>query len=230
MKIRALTVLGLLGVCGIAHAGNVQFYGGDADGRSGLADENGGIVNDAWVFDDFNWGGGTVEALFGNYYTDTGAINGMEFEIRSSVSAGNGGTLVAFGSTSAFTWLDTGFDAFGLDLYRGDADVADFGLAAGTYHMAVRPVFTAQARAFLATTGGANSVGSPIGNGNSFFNSTFFAQNFADVSVVLTGAPGEIYDFSQGVIGDRGHVVPLPTTAGLGAAGLALVGLRRRRA
>lgn len=228
MRIRALAMIGLLGCCGAAQAGSVQYYGGDIAGWFGVSAERGGAVNDAWIFDDFAWGGGTVEALFANYLTDTMTISSMEFEIRSGVSAGNGGTLVASGSTTTFTWADIGDAWPGFEIYRGDADVADFALAAGIYHLAVRPVFASYTRAYLGTTIGANSVGGPIANDNSFFNSTYFVANFQDTNAVLLEGT---WDFSQGVIGERGgqgHIVPLPTTAGLGAAGLALVGLRRR--
>ncbi len=211
---------------GVAMADSVKFYGGDFDGQNGLSDERGNPVNDAWVFDDFNWAGGTLTKVFGNYLSNVATITGMEFEIRSGVSAGNGGTLVASGGGS-FTWGVTGAGGFGLAQYTGVLDVSDFNLAAGTYFLAVHPIFDDSGRAFLATTGGANSVGTPIANGNAFFRSTFFNSYYDTMPNIL----GNEADFSQGVYGLT--MVPLPPAALAGGATLAgLAGFRavRRRA
>lgn len=104
---------GLTLATSLASAGTVKYYGGDPDDVSGLLDIR-SAISDALVFDDFNWSGGGVDRLFGNYSSNANvfanAVVAMEFEIRSGVSAGSGGTLVASGSTTNFTWVDTGVD------------------------------------------------------------------------------------------------------------------------
>ena len=235
MKIQTglIALAGLALATSLASAGTVKYYGGDPDDVSGLLDIR-SAISDALVFDDFNWSGGGVDRLFGNYSSNANAfanaVVAMEFEIRSGVSAGSGGTLVASGSTTNFTWVDTGVDYLGSDGFRGTADVNNFNLAAGTYFLALRPVFSVPSSSvpfsYLLSTNGTNSVGTPIGNGNSFFQSTggsagLFNYQRADADDLLgTGT----WDFSQGV-----EMVPLPTGATMGLAGITLAGLRRRR-
>jgi hypothetical protein len=228
-----IAMAGLTLATSLASARTVKYYGGDPDDVSGLLDIR-SAISDALVFDDFNWSGGGVDRLFGNYSSNANAfanaVVAMEFEIRSGVSAGSGGTLVASGSTTNFTWVDTGVDYLGSDGFRGTADVNNFNLAAGTYFLALRPVFSVPSSSvpfsYLLSTNGTNSVGTPIGNGNSFFQSTggsagLFNYQPADADDLLgTGT----WDFSQGL-----EMIPLPTGAAMGLAGIAMVGLRRRR-
>lgn len=235
MKIQTglIALAGVALATSLASAGTVKYYGGDPDDVSGLLDIR-SAISDALVFDDFNWSGGSVDRLFGNYSSNAsafaGAVVAMEFELRSGVSSGNGGTLVASGSTTNFTWIDTGVDYLGADGFRGTADVNNFHLAPGTYFLALRPVFNVPANSvpfsYLLSTSGTNSVGTPIGNGNSFFQST---GGTAGLFSYLESESDELlgdgtWDFSQGV-----EMVPLPTGAAMGLAGVAMVGLRRRR-
>lgn len=210
----------LLAIAGFAVAANAQtiFYGGDPDLVNGLSAEFNTNVGDAYTFDDFDHPGGTVVSIFGNYFADYTPV-GYEYEIRQGMSTGNGGTLVASGSTDgAFTWAPNGFDAFGFRGFRMDADIADVNLPAGTYHIALSPRGQGSGRSFVQTTSGANSIGSPIGNGNAFFHSSTFGVNYGNVRDQL----GFDADFSYGV------VVPAPASlALLGLGGLAAA--RRRR-
>ncbi len=198
------------------------------------------VSPNTWVFDDFNWAGGTVEALFGNYASAqvfADSVIGMEFEIREGVGAANGGVLKASGFTANFTWASLGASFLGSDGYRGTADVADFVLAPGTYHFAVRPVFAVPDEelpfSYLVTTDGTNGIGTAGLDGNSFFtgDDSVTSFNFVTSESILDdpflGLEGP-WDFSQGIIGSS-VVIPLPTGAAMGLAGITVVGLRRRR-
>ena len=235
MKIQTavIALAGLVAATSLASAGTVKYYGGDPDDVSGLLDIR-SAISDALVFDDFDWSGGSVDRVFGNYSSNANAfanaIVSMEFEIRTGVSSGNGGTLVASGLTTNFTWVDTGIDYLGADGFRGTADVNNFNLDPGTYFLALRPVFNVPSNSvpfsYLLSTSGTNSVGTPTGNGNSFFQST---GGTAGLFSYLESESDELlgdgtWDFSQGV-----EMVPLPTGAAMGVAGIALVGLRRWR-
>ena len=217
MKTRlALTVLVAAGMASVASA---QFYGGDFDGVNGLADEFNTAVGDAFVFENFNWGGGTITGIYANYLSSIADGSNYHYEIRSGVSANNGGTLEASG-TGTGTWATNGMDGFGFTGYRLDASI-NVNLAAGMYWVALAPdgLGDTGARAFVDTTSGANSVGSPIGDSNNYFTSNTFGFSFEPIVNVL-GTPA---DFSYGVNG-----VPAPgALALLGLGGLASI--RRRR-
>lgn len=208
----------LLVAAGLATAASAQFYGGDPDLVNGLAAEFNTDVVDAYVFDDFDHGGGTITDIYGNFFSST-SVQGYMYEIRSGMSNGFGGNLMASGNTDgAFSMVANGFDAFGFTGYTLSADIADVNLAAGTYHLALSVIGNGGGRAFVQTTSGANSVGSPISNGNAYFFSNQFGTNYGNVSDQL----GFDADFSYGVN------IPAPASAALLGLG-GLVATRRRR-
>lgn len=203
------------------------FYGGDFDGRNGLAAQvNGPNFQDALTFDDFNLGSPVnITTLGGNYLTSLqSAPTTGYFEIRTGMSAGNGGTLIAAGFAPVVQWTPTGRNGFGLKEMEM-CIAANLTLAPGTYYMAVS-VNGGNGDAFVSTTDGLpirNGIGSPLGNGNSYFNSAQFGANY-DPTTVWLGQPAP-WDFSYTV---ECNPVPEPTTIGavvLGVAGA----LRRRR-
>jgi hypothetical protein len=211
----------ILAIVGLAAAASAQtiFYGGDPDLVNGLSAEFNTVISDAYTFDDFDHPGGTIASIFGNYFADI-TPSGFEWEIRQGMSVGNGGALMASGSTDgSWTWAPNGFNNFGFLGYTMVADITDVSLPAGTYHLALSPRGQGFGRSFVQTTSGANSIGSPIGNGNSFFHSSFFGVNYGRVQDQL----GFDADFSYGV-----NLIPAPASlALLGLGGLAAT--RRRR-
>ncbi|MBA3727440.1 MAG: hypothetical protein H0W86_13665, partial [Armatimonadetes bacterium] len=94
MKLYRLGLASLAVLC-VTGASIAQFYGGDFDGRSGLV-----IWWDAYVYDDFDVDdiGWTVTSIYANCLTHLPSFNSMNWEIRSGISEGNGGTLMASGS------------------------------------------------------------------------------------------------------------------------------------
>jgi hypothetical protein len=200
------------------------WYNGDFNGVNGLANEQNTVVSQAGVYDDFIVSGGNlhVTAVFSDNLLSTN-VTGASWEIRSGVSEGNGGTLVASG-TGTPTVTATGRSGFGFTEFMVEMSGINVTLAPGTYWLNVTPTGDGSGRSFNSTTSGLNAVGQPPGNDmNAFFNSTFFGANFTS-----TANESQPYDFSNGVIGS---IVPEPATIALltCGAGALLIAVRRRR-
>ncbi len=202
------------------------WYNGDMDGVNGLANVSDAIVNDARVYDDFivPSGGWTVGSVWSNDLTDL-TFSSAYWEIRSGVSAGNGGTLL-FNGTSAATQTATGRSAFGFTEYTMQVSGLNIPLGPGTYWLTVEPIGGGSGSSFVSTTSGLNAVGTPPGNDfNSFFDSTYFSANF-DPAANWTGTGPA--DFSMGVGDASNQDVPEPGTLTLALFGLGAFGLLRR--
>jgi len=208
---------------------NCLFYGGDLDlndpNQNGLANENDAIVSGtpygAATYQNFTLSSNaTATGLFTNNLSQLTPTSGY-WEIRTGVSEGNGGTLVASG-TGTVTNTPTGRSDFGYTEYRNEVDGLNVALTAGTqYWEAVVPVCTSCfGRSFNSNTDGLNSVGSQQ-SGHQFFNSAFFGANFTNAN-----NEGSYNIFSSGVIG----TVPEPSSLIMLGSGLvAAAGVVRRR-
>src|SRR3974377_347025 len=106
LALLVLAVSPLYATCTGTGCGGQYFYTGDFDpnnpNANGLANENDGIVGGtpygAATYENFVVQGGTgVFNLFTNNLTEFNPSSGY-WEIRSGVSEGNGGTLIASGS------------------------------------------------------------------------------------------------------------------------------------
>ncbi len=220
-----LAVMLLVFACA-ARADTILWYNGDFDGRNGLANEINTLVPDSRVYDDFivPSGGWTIGTVWSNDLSSIRASSAY-WEIRSGVSAGNGGTLVASGTSSATQTL-TGRSAFGFSEYTIEVSGLNIPLATGTYWLTVAPIDSGLGRSFVSTTSGLNAVGNPPGNdGLSFFDSTFFGTNF-ELASDEPGQPNPA-DYSMGVGTSGAPAVPEPCTLAL--FGLGAFGLLRRR-
>ena len=198
------------------------WYNGDFNNVNGLANERNTAITQAAVYDDFNvtGPGWNVTAVFSHNLLST-TVTAADWEIRTGVSEGNAGTLVASGTTNSpivtLTWCHFGFCE-----YQVEVTSLNVHLNPGTYWLNVTPVGNGTGRSFNSTTSGAHCVGTPCGNDqNAFFNSTFFGTNFTS-----TANEAQPYDYSMGVIG---MVVPEPTTVALLTCGVGalLIALRR---
>ena len=196
-------------VSGIALGGSVLFYGGDWDTVDGTVNGRGfALPNDVFVYEDFTVPAGqtwTVTQLFSNNLLDTpSAINQSDWEIRTGVAAGTGGTLVSSGTGLNVSIYPTGQSGFGYTEYTVITHLTTpVVLTAGTYFVGIRPVRTGMAgNCFCSTTAGTNGVGTPLGNDLAFGNQTgtqFTGLNWEQLSD--GGTPPIYYDYSIGVRG-----------------------------
>jgi hypothetical protein len=230
--------------------GNTLWYNGDFDGNDGLSNEINSAIADARVFDNFVVPGGRIWSLEGVFSNNlltsdfdhdasgkSTPVTRANWTVRTGVSVGNGGTVVA-GGTSAATEAPTGrtfTDPVLGVLTENTILVSGLNgilLGPGTYWLQVTPVAPnpGLGQSFESTTSGAGAIGTPPGNdGNSFFDSTTFGADFVSASDFL-GL--DRADFSEGVTGISVVAIPEPgpiTLAGIGILGLLGYGWYRRR-
>ena len=208
------------------------WYNGDYNYVNALANERNTLVTQAAVYDDFNVTaplGWNVTALFSDNLMPYGQpITGADWEIRTGVSEGNAGTLIASGTTNSPKVTPTGRGGGFLEYMVEVTGLNVFlpMLPSGQhYWLNVTPVGNGTGRSFNSDTSGTHCVGTPCGNDdNAFFNSTFFGAYFTSTSNF-----GQTGDFSDGVIGT---VVPEPATVALLTCGLGIlvIAVRRQRA
>src|SRR5205814_8677422 len=167
----------------------------------------------ASVYDNFivtDAGGWNVTSAFSDNLSNPN-VTGPTWEIRTGVSQGHGGTVIASGMTMTPVVTPTGRSGVGFTEYMVEVIGLNVSLAPGTYWLNVTPIGNLTGRSFDSTTSGTNCVGTPCGNNmNAFFNSNFFGANFTS-----TANEGQPTDFSMGVNGTSscsGTPTPTPTT------------------
>ncbi len=205
------------------------FYGGDFDinnpNANGLANENDAIVGGnpygAATYQNFIISGSSWNVT--NMFTDN--LSGLNpstgyWEIRTGMSEGNDGTLIASG-TAPLTHTLTGRIDFGLAEYRDQVNGLNLTLSPGTYWMAVVPQDPNDAnRSFNTNTFGLNAVGTQTSDAQ-FFNSGFFGTNFTNANNF-----GVFPTFSSGVLGTE---VPEPSNLIMLGSGLVAAAAAGRR-
>ena len=169
--------------------GCAYFYTGDFDpnnpNANGLANENDAIVGGnpygAATYQNFVVPGPfSITDLFTNNLM-TITPQSAYWEVRTGMSDGNGGTLIASG-TSFDEVVPTGRSGFGYDEYLNHVVIEVSLPAAGTYWFAVVPQGPDQdGRSFNSNTFGLNGRGSYVQN-LQYFNSAFFGANFTNAN------------------------------------------------
>jgi hypothetical protein len=174
------------------------YYGGDWDGRNALSNEENTAGADGQVYDDVRWRGSWhAKSLFSRNFLNTNVL-WCNYDIRKNVSPGNAGTSVIGGpiTGAACTVTPTGGSGFGFMEYEVRVSGLDITLPGGHYWINVQPHGDGTGASYQSTTSGANHIGSPYANGNSyFFNGVFF---YVDTGVILGAGT---WDFSGGVGG-----------------------------
>ncbi len=185
------------------------WYNGNYAGGSGTVNEVGSVL--ANLYDDFtvtDSQGWLVQRLWSDNLMRYQGVTSASWCIRTGMSAGNGGTVVASGIAAA-TQTPTGRTAWwGFPEYTIAVSGLNLYLNPGTYWLSVSPLVGNDApssgywSSYISQTWGANAVGAPLGNdGNSFKYYPAAGYYFA---------PDEFNeDWSMGI---AGTVVPEPTT------------------
>ncbi len=228
---RKLLVLVLLTGCMSAAP---LWYNGDFDGRLDFCS----AVNtgqNCRSYDNFivPAGGWAVNSVYtGAYVNNTfGAPTAAGWEIRSGVSAGNGGTVIASSQVDPFTWTDTHTTASILgipyEIYSLRINLASVvNLAAGEYWLTLYPIDSVgDGWGWIGTTGGANAIGYAGNDGNSYMDG-------APGYFPTTTSVSEAFNLGSGpwdlVMGLDAADVPEPGSVLLIAVGVAALPLRRR--
>jgi hypothetical protein len=187
----------------------VVAYNGDPNLYSGLHNSyNGDYFPYITEFDDLDITSHvTITDVFTNNFMNYTGVTEAYWEIRSGVSVGNGGTLVAGGFSTA-TQTAKAFAVPGgnpsFSAYEIRVSNLNVQLTPGKYWLSVAPKGLGPGSgkaAFLYTTVGVNSVGSPGGNnGNAFV----FADNpNLDPDTIFANAAdfhgGTNVDYSMGL-------------------------------
>ncbi len=203
-----IVLAGLLMVvspCASLHAqgvpsGTVGWYNGDC--QPGIPSQSNWYISStsySVLFDDFVVpdGGWTIAGVFAHSQMTSTGVTEAVWQIRSGMSVGNGGTLVAIGRNPA-TQTQTAATVDGSHVYLIQVNGLSLTLAPGSYWLSVAPV-TANAQSYLCPTLGAGAIGNPPGNdGQAFGYLTGTGGLFTPAQA--TGAGGASGDFSLGVL------------------------------
>ncbi|MEO7723413.1 MAG: hypothetical protein ABIU29_01805 [Chthoniobacterales bacterium] len=178
------------------------WYNGDFDDIDGLTNEQDTFATGfSHIYDDFNVNdsaGWDVDSVFSDDLIST-TVTGATWEIRQGITSGNGGTLIASGTTMTPVVTATGRSGFGFTEFMVEVTGLSVHLDPGTYHLNVTPIGNLDGnRSFNSTTSGANCIGTPCGdNDNAFLDSTLFGAIFEPVA----DFGSQFHDFSMGVNG-----------------------------
>jgi len=209
-------------LCGQAARADTQlWYNGDFvpsnPNLDSLANSQGFFFPNAAVYNNFvvpvgqTW---TIDRVFSNDQTsEPQLITQAHWEIRTLVTVGNSGTLVA-SATAAASWTATGRNQSPYTEYTLTVSGLNVVLGAGTYSLEVTPVGNSTGAAYLSQTDGTNSSGTV--DTTAFFNSSSYGANFADAS----GLIGNSFGFSEGVFGASASSIPVPEPSSLLVTGL----------
>lgn len=192
---------------GVRTPGGTIYYGGDCDHINGLANEFNSIVSDARVYDNFIVSSTmNLVTVFGKDYNSYSPLPTMaNWEIRSGVAAGTGGTLIASGQSQPATVTPDGCNDFGFTGYQIAVSIPQGSvvLGPGTYYLNVTPIGSGNGRSFVETTSGLNAAGSNV-KGDTWFDSDYYNQ-FFPAHWISTSNPNLLgsgsWNFSTGVSG-----------------------------
>jgi hypothetical protein len=207
----SLTAVVAMAAMASVRADSTLWYGGDADNIDGIAATH-GPVRSSTLCDDFDIapGGAVVSGVFGSYLAlgilglgGGGPPTEADYEIRSGVSAGSSGTLIAADRAAASWSLEDDTTQFWR--YRATVSGLNLFLPEGRYWLSLSPVRSVEL--YLATTSGENGIGSPLDNGDSYWTAPWVDAYFTPTTEILGTDRRPTWDFSYGV---AGNPVPEP--------------------
>ncbi len=227
----------LLGVMATPSSADTLWYNGDYDLTGNVTSCQSNQISPSFdnptlncrTYDDFVVppGGWTINTLYSNNFllnsTPITTITGAYWEIRTGVSAGDGGTLM-FSGTANLSGMSV--DSTGRSFDNQDPEVRvavtnlNFVLTAGTYWQSVPPI-TSGGYEYVANsfTTGTGATGLILGNSYYCF---YDANNNINFEVGV--------DCSMGIEGTVGSEAPVPASLLLLASGLLALGFYRFRA
>lgn len=203
IRIVLVALLILSAPCASLHAqgmpnGLVGWYNGDwQSGIPSRADWYASAQLFSREYDDFvvPAGGWVIVGVFAHLDMNSTGVTQASWEIRSGMSAGNGGALLASGISPA-TQIQTEILGDGTSIYLLEVDGLSVQLAPGTYWLSVTPI-TANTKTYLCFTIGRNAIGEPPGNDGQAFSAE---PGSFSAAVQSTGTGGTSGDFSLGVL------------------------------
>jgi hypothetical protein len=219
-----LLLLAAIPLCADSYTGDLDPNHGD-----GLPNENdaivGGIPYGAATYENVVETG--VAWVIGFWTNDLMNITPQSgyWELRSGVSEGNGGTLIASGTAtgSYFTSTPTGRSFAGYTEYKNHVDIGDYfiPLEPGTYWFSVVPQAPDQnGRSYNSNTLGKNGYGTFLAD-QQYWNSPSLGANFTNAD-----NEGDFPLFSAGI---EDGFIPESSTLMLFGSGLLGAGFAARR-
>lgn len=200
------------------------FYGGDYAQDNGLYSTD-GTLGSGTTYQNFVVPAGVtwqIAEVFGFYGTNVTPDSTASWEIRSGLSSGDSGTLIASNSAVPAVVTSTGgTTSWGWSEYGIEVPSLDVTLGPGTYWVGLR-ASTLGGKALLETTSGENATGIPLG----YVSAPYFADDPEYYFAPSTDVYPTLTNFSIGVAGSS--YAPEPA----GAAMVLVSGLilfRRRR-
>lgn len=197
------------------------FNGNTRQGIPARANWYGGLQQYSRVYDDFvvPAGGWTVTGVFSINAMSVSGVTQAAWEIRSGVSAGDPGSVVASGISAATQtvqeiWPD------GERICRLTVEGLRMKLPAGTYWLSVAPVVSyrvnsgAPPPSYVSVTTGTNAIGSPQGNNGEAYWDSLVVPGSNFVKAKSTGGAGTSGDYSLGVFIANGAPAALNPTIG----------------
>ena len=230
----------LLFLSTFAHADYILFYAGDFNPQdpnaNALANENDAIVSGnpygAATYQNFIIPAGHTWYINSMFTNNLASINPQAgyWELRTGMSEGNGGTLIASGTNAlgpgSFDWTPTGRNGFGLTEYQAHVQGLGLTVGSGQYWESVVPIaLNDNGRSFNSNTFNcfASSCIGTEQDDDQFFNSAFFAANYDNANNW-----GVFQRFSSGI--DGYDATPEPSTlVMLGSSVVGVGALLRRR-
>jgi hypothetical protein len=235
--VRPLAALCALGLAPCFASSLAWYTGNPEDALSatvGLTNEVSSAHGQANVYDEFIVPAGSgwdVTSVFSDdSMLGTTVVTQANWQIRSGVSSGNGGTLIASGASAASQ--DQIYSGAGYVIDTIQVNNLSVDLAPGTYWLSVAPVITNSDTAGTVPTNDAGAVGLPTENGMGV--GTF--DNYPSVGLDYFADPtsgGSPHDWSMGLYATPLGATPEPSAFGLMAIGWLAVWaaprLRRQR-